>query len=570
MRQDEQDPNSRSQQSTPARMDSSQLYPYHIQQAFVFSSPPTPPSPHRVRQYRSMTTPPPLPPKPIVYSTMNPIATHEDYQVSSSPLPLPPPALLPSPSRSPPPPTLPFPPPLPPPPEDEVSDELAMVLALSQSESAQKKLLEEQLINQEEEDLARALAASMLPNESNFPFPMNGTSESQNTRDAHRIQSAPYHVPRISSHVSLSNLKPSRPTDESSGPSIPHHPYSEFGRYDKWRIPNPPEKQQDEVPKAIEPQPNVVPAGIPGPSSVSLLPLTSPSPRRVKRSSTSSISSLPYNMPEPQFSELPKYSHNIDKSSSQETSSPGYPTPRSTDLSSEFLCPETILEFDDAAYARQLASEEEKILKQLNQSLYIEEGQQDGFIDQPKSSSTSYAKQNAEWHRPQTGRAVSHEEFYGHQYPQDARASLNCTTASASMPAFPAQDYSSPPIGRVNSHQPDIFQENRKAFVPITYPSLGSRRGSVSDTQSETSQTPSLLPHSDRPHLHLDVSQRSTAPAARRDSQSLPPQQIATTSTPNQKCPPSAGVPNVNQFIDYDLLCGVCTFSYSIKYLYSL
>jgi hypothetical protein len=509
---------------------STQLYPYH-QQGFTHSpptnSPPTStanrPHPRQNRSMSNVSDPPPLPPKPIVYPI---ISSHGDRQVSYSAPPLPPP--LPS---SPPPLVL---------PQDEAivptedSDELAMVLALSQSESVRKKLLEEQLMNQEEEDLARALAASMLPSESYFPSPTNESSESTDALDNPWIQSSPSHKPLASPPTSLP-VTPGGPSEEFSGPSIVHDPYAEFGRYDKWRIPNLPEKQQEEAPK---PQPS------PSLSSVSLLPYI--------------------------------YAPAIDgyKSSLQHGGA---------DESLNFFSSETVLKFDNAAYARQPASDEEN---NLNQSLNSEEGQQDGSVYQVKLSSTSYGKQNVDGLRPQLARVASNEEPYGRQYPQDTRVSTNSATPStppvptyspAAPSAFsppPASDYGFPSIGKANSYQPDIYQEKRKqslSFSPIAYPSLGSRRGSASDSHSETSQsqTSSPIPHNDKPRLHLDVPQFLATSEGRRRStvSTLPPQPIATTSaTPLNQLPQTAGLLNVNHFVDQELLCGVCMFYYYTIY----
>lgn len=562
---------------SPSSSISNQLYPSH-QQAFprsTFSPPPISTSPklypHHVYHHWSMPSsipPPPLPPKPTVYPTINPDASREEYQVNPSPPPLPPPPI-----------------------KDEVivtsltedTDELAMVLALSQSESVRKKLLEELLIIQEEDDLAKALSASMLPTESNFPSPgnpTNGLPESMNALDIHSSLS---HTPLASPPNGLPSVMPGGPSEAPSGSFIPHDTYAEFGRYDKWRIPNHPGKQHEEA--QIETQLIVIRGETPCVSSVSLLPYDAPPPPELatKRSTISSVSSQLYSMPERRSSQLPEYSHiDGDKSLSQETSFSGHFTVRGADLSSDLVSPGTVLEFDDAAYARQLAAEE-KLLKQPSQS---EEGQQDSFVDQAKPSSTSYGKQNAEWHRPQSGRTMSHEGLYGRQYPQDVRASI--ATASISVPTFssmvqsthspPAPNYSFPTIGRATSYQPDIqskIPENRNLpirTIPVVYPSLGSRRGSASDTQSETSQNSSpLLPHTDRPQIHLDTPQRLALPHARRLSQALPPQTIATTSaTPlNQNALSPAGALNVNHFVDLDLLRGVCMFQY-INCLYFL
>ena len=398
-----------------------------------------------------------------------------------------------------------------------------MVLALSQNESVQKRLREEQLISQEEADLERALAASMLPSERFFASPTNESAESNDALVNPWIQ------PGSSPPISLP-VTPGGPSEEPSGLSKSYDPYAEFGPYDKWRIPSPPEKQQEEAQKSLEPQPS------PSVSSVSLLPYAAPAIDGVKSSSQQG---------------------DADESIS-----------------------ETVLKFDNAAYARQPVSDEERI---FNQSLKNEEGQQDGSVNQAKSSSTSYGKQNVEGRRPQLSRVASHENPYFRQYPQDARVSTNSATPSPPVPTYspaapssfnmpPATDYGFPSIKKANSYQPDIYQEKRnQSFSPVPYPSLGSRRGSASDSHSETSQnqnSSSPIPPNDKLRLHLDVAQRPTMSEGRR--RSTLPQPIATTSsastsdTPQNQRPQTAGLLNVNHFVDQELLRGVCMFSYYI------
>lgn len=449
---------------TQSSSTSNQLYPYH-QQAFVHSTLNSPPA--HARQHRSMSNlinpppPPPLPPKPIDYPSMDVNTNHKDYQFSHTP----------------PPPFSSLPPlPLPSPPQDEVtdtlhtedSDELAMVLALSRSESVHKKLLEERLRNQEEEDLARALAASMLPSEEHFPSLAGPTVAKSESNDVLDIQSSPAHNPPISLPVAPGGL-----TEESSDP---HDTYVEFGRYDKWRIPNRPEIQQEATPKTLEVHPS------PSLSNASLSPHV------------------------PAIDGDTSYSQGIR-----------HLTMGDIDKSSDLFSSETVLKSDDA---RRLTSEEEIFSKQL---------------DPPKSSSTSYGKQNAEGCRSQP---ISLEEPYGCQYPQDT--------------------YYSGKIGRASSYQPDIYQDSRKLTLPfsnIAHPSLGSRRGSTSETSSP-------ILHDDKPHVLLDIPHRPTTSEARQRSQTVSSQSIATSSAITQNQPASTGILNVNHFVDHDLLRGVCMFSY--------
>ena len=592
-----------------------------------------------------------------------------------------------------------------------------MVLALSQSESVQKRLREEQLMNQEEEDLARALAASMLPSESYFPSLSNENPESNNPLDSPWIQSSPSHKPLASPPISLP-VTPDAPSEETSGPSIRHNPYAEYGRYDKWRIPNRSEKRQEEAPKHLEPQPS------PSVSSVSLLSYVSPKDgvksssqhgdagessdsfsetvlkfdnvayARQPASDEERILNQPLNNeegqqdgsvnqaksstsygkqnvdgPRPQLTRVVSHDEPYgrqypqegqqDGSVNQAKSSTSYgkqnadgPRPQLTRVVSQ-----------DEPYGRQYPQEgqqdgsvnqakssttygkqsadghrlqltrvvshdephgcqypqevqQDSSVNQAKSSStsfgkqnaegprpqltrvtshdepydrqYPQEGQQDGSTNQAKSSSSSYGKQNAEGPGPQLTRVASHDEHYGRQYPQDARVSTNKATPSppvstyspAAPSAFsipPAPDYSFPSIGKANSYQPDIYQEKRKQssllFSPIAYPSLGGRRGSASDSYSETSQSQtssSPIPHNDKPRSHLDVPQRP-ATSEDRHRRSTVPQPIATTSAipPNQP-PKTAGLLNINHFVDQELLRGVCMFSYYMTIYTSL
>jgi hypothetical protein len=401
-------------------------------------------------------------------------------------------------------------------------------------------------MNQEEEDLARALAASMLPSEGYFSSQTNKNAESNNALDNPWMQSSPSRKALASPPISLP-VTPGGPSEENSGISIRQDSYSEFGRYDKWRIPNSPEKRQE---KSLERQPSA---------------------------SVSSVSLLPY---APAMDGVQSSSQHGDDSES-----------------SNSFSPETILKFDNATYAHQPGSDEERI---LYQSFNNEESQQEGSVNLVKLPSRSYVKQNVEGPRPQLTRVASYEESFGRQYAQDARVSTN-TTPSPPVPTYspaaqssfnmpPAQDYGFPSIGKANSYQPDTYQERRKqSFSPIAYTSLGSRRGSASDSHSETSQSQSSsssIPPNNRPHLHLDVSQRSATSEGRRSTlpQETPTASATTTSAattfaattsaattsavPQNQRPQNAGLLNVNHFVDQELLRGVCMFSYYINYLY--
>lgn len=120
-------------------------------------------------------------------------------------------------------------------PTDE--DELAVALALSQSESIQRKLREEALATQEEEELTRALAESMLSTGGNLtedhnPF-FSEAGASMST--IYENQSSP-ETPVHSSSFESSNVSPSFASHAESF-SFSNGGLTELGRYENWRTP---------------------------------------------------------------------------------------------------------------------------------------------------------------------------------------------------------------------------------------------------------------------------------------------------------------------------------------------
>ncbi|KAF8974184.1 hypothetical protein BDZ97DRAFT_1210 [Flammula alnicola] len=285
---------------------SNQLYPYH-QQAFHHFTPPAPaarppqsfyaqPLPSYTQRPLTDLSPPPVPPKPkfkpIVYPPIKTTTNYDQYAAAPPP-PLPPLA------------------PAPPVQSGEItasptddSNELAMALALSQSESIERQKLQEELRNQEEEDLARALAESMLSTGSNInpsvdPFftspPERVISSSGTTVDDPGTATSPARAPvDLPSQSSQNATSTAHPTP-SSNPTFP-----EFGRHDKWRLPGLSDRPQEEdsAPEVqSEPMGRKSPTTPSFPSSFNdATPVTA----RPRPSSISSVSSLPYTLPDPE------------------------------------------------------------------------------------------------------------------------------------------------------------------------------------------------------------------------------------------------------------------------------
>jgi len=120
-------------------------------------------------------------------------------------------------------------------PTDE--DELTVALALSQSESIQRKLREEALATQEEEELARALAESMLSTGRNLTEDHNPffSEAAPSMSRIYENQSSPETTVHSSSFES-SNVSPSFVSHAESF-SFSNGGLTELGRYENWRTP---------------------------------------------------------------------------------------------------------------------------------------------------------------------------------------------------------------------------------------------------------------------------------------------------------------------------------------------
>lgn len=577
---------------------SQQLYPYH-QQAFHRYAPPISQPPRGVYpqyqppppiypQYQaggfngSPPPPPALPPKPIVYPTISATPKYDLHSEPSAFEPQPPP----------------LPPPLPPSPEDEEyvaspvddSNELAMALALSQSESVERQKLQEELQNQEEEDLARALAESLLTTGSNLTADVNpffASTDNQRPSSSNtavgtpRVVPSPGHTASVylppESPVYLPSTHSPVPSNPNSSPltrSAPEFP--EFGRHDKWRIPGMPDNLLNGSSERTSGENFDRFGRNPSIKSSSSASRSSP-PAEISRrrsSSLSSVSSLPYTRTplgsgklddddvesqrdvhdeqngryEP--SESSAYT-SPDVNSIDSHQAPSWVTSQPANLYADSEEP-NVLEFDDEAYARQLAAEEEAMAAQEQQ------------YGNEKSRPIPNYPQDVEAPLPLYTPADQPTHFSGgpsfsqHPYslPRQSAPSSNGPYFAQNHPSH-APEYAQPTFNNGQSRSGDNIDfrlissltnvPRNSHFLPVVYPTLGNRNEPEPDSLSDVSH-------------HSSVHSTTSAPPAIQ-----PGNQTPSTSSHNDIRPPGAAPPapaigmmNANHFLDRELLLGVC------------
>ncbi|KAF4619797.1 hypothetical protein D9613_005154 [Agrocybe pediades] len=420
--------------------------------------------------------------------------------------------------------------PQPPPPADiaafspaDDANELALALALSQSESMERQQLEESLARKEEEDLAKALAASLLsstdPGGSSYELGLLESDSSVDVSAREGISSS--RTPsRTPTPVTLQVEAPRQaakdvvpPVAEIGSRSV-NSSFLEFGRYDKWRIPSMPERS-----------PN---GSVASSNTTALLPSESidgdhtPLSRRL---SVSSSSSLPYTMPSPISSSFPIPDKAVDSSTVTKTAHSNVVTPTAPQSHQvESPADETILAFDDEAYARQLAAEEEKLARQEIYSADEEKRLQDTLV-QPSSlgDSTVYTP-NVTVNHAFIGQTVA--------YPEVQR-----------------------PVNNPQASKPAMVSQSFNAYSSVVYPSLSKRRDSGSDARSiasHQSSTPSTstVPTTVSPSYsrsEVESEKKHFAPSISED----------VKGKGKEHHPVTTGMINANYFIDPELLLGV-------------
>ena len=550
---------------------STQLYPYH-QQAFYQNVSPPPPPPSSTRpipypaysypqnppyyDHRQRATsvparppppviPPPLPPKPIVYPALGP--ARDGPAPYTAPLRPPPPLPLEKPIQG--------PPPLPSPEDD--SNELAMALALSQSESVQREMLEEQLRRKEEEDLAKALAESVLSSrgdlQSSSASHLAGTNDEALSTEGRlnsstsrgRAQSAPEH----SFSIASSSTEFSHVTDSGYAESVDHDRPNASRASQVSREANSLYSQR--IQEEVEPVAR---------SSLDTEPPDKASEHISSRPlSISSASSLPYTRPSPQSNAFD--SEEIGNKARAEdneeyTFQATSPAVAAADLESDDpeITEETILAFDDEAYARQLAAEEEELARQEQEQYRSEE---------KRKLAESYDKYDKEPSLPAYSSVGASS-----QSPEKITSDLSAfqTFSTAPLSSRPIQY---PTAGR------DRYSDNQTStstspiippslsVMPVVYPSLGQH--TESDARSEASHHSSIQSSSSPANNHADPP-HTGGQTLNRLSNSSPPIGSSSPVSSRRRISgqgaqsPSQGMLNANHFIDRELLMGVCTY----------
>lgn len=375
---------------------------------------------------------------------------------------------------------------------DSDPEELARAIAMSQTESNERHRLQERLINQEEQDLAKALAESLKVSprqNSSYPGTVASSSHSQQPKPASppserhpiRVSTSGY-VPPIQDGLAT-------PTAHTSATSYSDSDYDfGLGNHRKWQIPS------------SYATPGLASTSIAGPSK----PATT---SHTRSSSVSSGSSLPYMLSsatEEHQNSLPDY---IPASAHLTSSIAAMESLQQTDSA------ESRLVFDDEAYARQLALEEEQDLARLIENKARMEAERERQYDEalPPQYTTEGVL------RPDVQSEDSHSSMAGPSSSSSSRPPHSPTHKSSSSKGSP--------------------YESRPSPVPMNSYASGSSSTSYSDTQS-IQPNPNMPLHPHRPHSN---SVTSAGPSGASQQPSSP-----------------AGLLNPNHFIDRELLVGVC------------
>ncbi|KAF5322290.1 hypothetical protein D9619_000503 [Psilocybe cf. subviscida] len=606
---------------------SSQFYPSHLQgyhqyyngqlsQQNPYVSTPTRYEQHPFAHHGTPDIPPPVPPKPtsmpIEYPTIsrvnrattisNPyLSTHvpdgsppcltsyEPHDSSQSTEPPPLNTFTPTPPV----PSIPEEPPVLSP-VDETND-LALALAISQSESNNQRRLEEQ----EEEDLARALAESLLSTGSNIdahtePFFANaGPSGSHEQFNSAKISSMPPSTSlegqSASTPINVSVEPPQEPVSTSS--------YPQFGHSEKWHAPTAEYSQVTEEPyvngKSITPIPPTSPSpSLSVPSCLDLPPKENFSTKHHKGQSPSleEESMLAYlaespldnihgTQPAPNDDKMTSSAiHPMPKPFPPSSSSQTLPSDDVVVLYSE----QTTMVFDDEAFARQLAAEEEELARQEEEQRMLAGEKGQPMAKYPEEEGDSPPMYQADWqHSPNA-------EASGSSMLSRVESVSSATSTFSSVPFSPASSvaHSIPSWQQSPDSRPIDFRQisslttpgpssynNASPYqaAPLSYTSL-QRRQSDTDKRSlsshhssiySTASAPPPVIHPETPPCFQDpqrtsyISSASSSPristVGRPVGAAAP--QIIQQPRPTPVSP--AGMLNAHHFLDAELLNGV-------------
>lgn len=415
----------------------------------------------------------------------------------------------------------------------EDSNELAMALALSQSESLERRLQEEKLAEKEEEDLAKALAASLLsadvlPRDA-YGHDAPGTSSSRvrtgsSSSMTSQVQIAVEKIPTTDDVV-----LPKRNTPEAHPPDSS---FLEFGRHDKWRIPVMPEHSSNAAQRK--------------PTTSSTLEVTNDSQTSSRRLSISSASSLPYTMPSPISSSFAASGGDSEKAGMGVNQDSADVAPATEDVSqTETMVDQTVLVFDDEAYARQLAAEEEELarLESMDEktklhSVSAQEGPSDSL------PLYSYNKLYQAQQPAPNFKLYADEE----PYPLTPQTMASTTSHPISYPEVQRQNHET----QINK---PISEYTLNSYPSVVYPTLSKHRDTESDTHSTFSYNSSTPSSSAADRSYMRSEFESEKKSSHTSNASTP----SDDNVGKEHHPVPTGMINANHFVDPELLLGVCT-----------
>jgi hypothetical protein len=438
--------------------------------------------------------------------------------------------------------------------------EMAKAITMSQIEMAQKREEEMQRSNQEEADLARALEESLLTAENTHLF----GGESSTPRSApSQSKGKSREFPQLPVNVASSDTLQMPHGSAASKTTTPYEDDVEFvlGNYKKWHIPAVSGIPQEGTPNGVS-----LRAG--SPSSIVAGPSASTTSHASTHSSTTS---------------LPQVFRTLERSDSLQQYSQPSNTP--DQLSSSLAALESFqqtetaesrLVFDDEAYARQLAAEEEEELRnRFERKARIESEREqpepeklpqyttEGLLAPDMQSDDSHSIQSS------SSLPVANPPLHAQPAPAMASAPRPATSFENVQQQSPFQFRSEqyqgqPPVLRpatsIEAAQQSPPQFRGEPYQGQPYDSRPPLQTVQSIPTTSTSGQPFSEPppgRTDKPHSHLNP----LRPAAYRAS-TFPTAAVGSSNGAQLNHISSTGLLNTNHFVDRELVMGVCKSSF--------
>ncbi len=457
--------------------------------------------------------------------------------------------------------------------------EMAKAITMSQIEMAQK--LEEELkrSNQEEADFVRALEASLAENthlfggESSTPR----TAPSQSKGKSREFPQLPVYVPssdtlQMPHGSAASNATTLYQDDVDFG----------LGNHKKWHIPAVSGIPQEGTPNGV-----TLRAG--SPSSIVAGPPASTPPHASTHSSTTSLSQVFQTLE--RSDSLQQYgqpSKTLERSDSLQQY--GQPSKTLDQLSSSLAALESFqqtetaesrLVFDDEAYARQLAAEEEEELRnRFERKARIESERQqpepeklpqyttEGVLAPDLQSDDSYSIQSS------SNLPVANPPLHAQPALSMASGSRLATSFEAAQQQSPFQFRSEQYQGQPSAPRPatsiEAAQQSPPQFRGEPYQGQPyDSRPPLQTVQSIPTTSASGQSFSESPSGRTDIPPLNPLRPAAYHASTFPTAAVGSSNGAQLNHVSSTGLLNPNHFIDRELLMGVCKSSFFVIFLCS-